>query len=274
IITPKCANFLDVDPLDPSYANVEYALLDPSCSGSGIVNRQDALVDSYIAIVNPTGAGGEAKSSEMRARNLAEFQTSIVLHAMRFPGVKRISYSTCSIHAEENEGVVARVLQSQSEFGLAEADQVIPTWHRRGLETAGLTKDQAACVVRTMPEDGTNGFFVAGFVRQQPPDLANTKAQLAELRAVRQKEEEAKPKHTAFEQAGGAKKNPKNPPQAKKPKQPRQPRVRVPKPAKDGGEPSSESTPRVVASGAVTKSKPNKGKKKPKRRVSTAVTML
>ncbi|KAJ2747662.1 hypothetical protein GGI20_000311 [Coemansia sp. BCRC 34301] len=274
IITPQCVNFLDVDPLDPSYANVEYALLDPSCSGSGIVNRQDALVDSYIALVNPAGAGGgDAKSPETRARNLADFQTSIILHAMRFPGVKRISYSTCSVHAEENEAVVARVLEGQCEFGLAGADQVIPTWHRRGLETAGLTKEQAACMVRTMPEDGTNGFFVAGFVRQQPADIANTKQQLAELRAVRQKEEETRPKYTsnAFEPAGGAKKT-KNPQQAKKPKLPRQPRVRTPKQAVPT-EPAQRKSPlATVASGAVTKSK-SKGKKRSKRRVSTSVTL-
>ncbi|KAJ2015538.1 hypothetical protein GGI14_004213 [Coemansia sp. S680] len=287
IITAQCMNFLDVDPLDPSYADVEYALLDPSCSGSGIVNRQDALVDSYISIVNPAGAGGdESRSTEARARNLAEFQTSIVLHAMRFPGVKRISYSTCSVHAEENEGVVARVLQSQSEFGLAGADQVIPTWHRRGLETAGLTKEQAACVVRTMPEDGTNGFFVAGFVRQQPADIANTKQQLAELRASRVKEEEARPKSAACAgnaldaaAAGNAKKA-KNPPQAKRqkqPREPRQPRVKTPKQVKGDVNSSApakrEPPPMVVASGAVTKSKA-KGKKKPKRRVSLAVTQL
>ncbi|KAJ2806790.1 hypothetical protein H4S07_003722 [Coemansia furcata] len=196
---------------------------------------------------------------------------------MRFPGVKRISYSTCSVHAEENECVVARVLQSQTEFGLAGADQVIPTWHRRGLETAGLTKEQAACVVRTMPEDGTNGFFVAGFVRQQPPDIANTKLQLDELRATRQKEEEARPKPVAY--ASNAKKE-KNAPQVKRqkqPKEPRQPRVRVPKQPKDAGNLSvpakRESPPMVVASGAITKSKA-KGKKKPKRRVSLAVTQL
>ncbi|KAJ2687438.1 hypothetical protein IWW39_002910 [Coemansia spiralis] len=276
IIKAQCTNFLDVDPLDPSYADVEYALLDPSCSGSGIVNRQDALVDSYIAIVNPGGAN-DARSSETRAQNLAEFQTSIVLHAMRFPGVKRISYSTCSVHAEENEGVVARVLQSQSEFGLAAADQVIPTWPRRGLETAGLTKEQAACVVRTMPEDGTNGFFVAGFVRLQPADIASTREQLAELRAARQKEEEARPKSAAYASSALDAKKAKNALQAKKqkqPREPRQPRVKAPKQAKEGAVSTMrEPLPMVVASGAVIKSKA-KGKRKPKRRVSVAITQL
>ncbi|KAJ2670128.1 hypothetical protein GGH99_006284 [Coemansia sp. RSA 1285] len=189
IITAKCTSFLDVNPLDPQYACVEYALLDPSCSGSGIVNRLDALVDTYIATVGSQGAGNGRNAAgggqEARLKSLADFQVSIILHAMRFPNVKRISYSTCSIHAEENETVVARILQSQDEFGLAPASDVIPTWPRRGLETAaGLTKDQAACLVRTLPEDGTNGFFVAGFVRQKPADVEKTKQQLDAMLAT------------------------------------------------------------------------------------------
>lgn len=41
-------SFLDVDPQSPEYSQVEYILLDPSCSGSGIVNRMDYLIDSIV----------------------------------------------------------------------------------------------------------------------------------------------------------------------------------------------------------------------------------
>lgn len=64
-ITPIHGSFLEVDPNDPKYAEVrqgavihagfdtpfsrpakvEYLLLDPSCSGSGIISRLDHLVD-------------------------------------------------------------------------------------------------------------------------------------------------------------------------------------------------------------------------------------
>ncbi|KAJ1965095.1 hypothetical protein GGI12_001011 [Dipsacomyces acuminosporus] len=172
IIKAQCTSFLDVNPLDPQYADVEYALLDPSCSGSGIVSRLDALVDSHISAIDGSSGKNEGDAEKTRLSNLADFQLSIILHAMKFPSVKRISYSTCSVHKEENEGVVARVLQSQGEFVLAPREQVIPTWPRRGLDDAGLAKEQASCVLRTLPEDGTNGFFVAGFVRERPADIA------------------------------------------------------------------------------------------------------
>ena len=44
-ITPVHGSFLETNPEDAQFANVEYLLLDPSCSGSGIISRLDHLVD-------------------------------------------------------------------------------------------------------------------------------------------------------------------------------------------------------------------------------------
>ncbi|KAJ1731485.1 hypothetical protein LPJ61_002517 [Coemansia biformis] len=256
IITARCASFLDIDPLDPQYAAVEYALLDPSCSGSGIVNRMDALVDAYIAGIGrgASGKGGDedksgddTKAHEVRLQRLAEFQTSIVLHAMRFPGVKRISYSTCSVHVEENEAVVARVLRSQGEFSLAPADQVIPTWPRRGLETAGLTEAQAASLVRALPEDGTNGFFVAGFVRTAPADPSRAAAAAAAMPAPPASNNTGR--SLGRSKRGG-----------------RDRRQRDAATASDDG---PAKRPRVAA--AATDAPKSRGKKRPRRKVAVAV---
>jgi 25S rRNA (cytosine2278-C5)-methyltransferase len=43
-IKPLHTSFLDINPNDATYKDVEYILLDPSCSGSGIVRRLDHLV--------------------------------------------------------------------------------------------------------------------------------------------------------------------------------------------------------------------------------------
>lgn len=53
------------------------------------------------------------------------------------PSVKRIVYSTCSIHATENEHVVRQALKTEEalngRFTLASPSQVLPHWKRRGL---------------------------------------------------------------------------------------------------------------------------------------------
>ncbi|OXB71377.1 UNVERIFIED_CONTAM: hypothetical protein H355_011754 [Colinus virginianus] len=94
-------DFLSVDPHDPKYSKVKYILLDPSCSGSGMVTRLPLE---------------EAAPSAERLQALAGFQRKVLSHALRFPAVQRLIYSTCSVHREENEDVVHAVLQ---ETGLA-----------------------------------------------------------------------------------------------------------------------------------------------------------
>lgn len=115
-------SFLDANPKD--YSNVEYILLDPSCSGSGIVGRMDHLVQDFEE--------NEAEDTQERVNSLAEFQKQVLLHAFSFPKVKRVVYSTCSKHKEENEMVVEHVLSKNKKFKLVE--NVFSTWKRRGLE--------------------------------------------------------------------------------------------------------------------------------------------
>lgn len=62
------------------------------------------------------------------------------------PNVQRIVYSTCSIHATENERVVGNALKSEEAskgwFELAPQSEVLSTWPRRGypaeLESPGM----------------------------------------------------------------------------------------------------------------------------------------
>ncbi|KAK7044180.1 hypothetical protein VNI00_007900 [Paramarasmius palmivorus] len=167
----KCSNvrgqntdFLMTDPLDPDYSSVTHILLDPSCSGSGIVNRLDYLLEQ-------AEEEGESEQ-EGRLQKLASFQLMMIKHAMKFQNVKKIVYSTCSIHAIENEHVVCAALKSDEalarNFKLAPRDDVLPTWTRRGLPEEMDVPGLADSLVRCMPgEDATNGFFVSCFIRDE-----------------------------------------------------------------------------------------------------------
>ncbi|XP_066492598.1 28S rRNA (cytosine-C(5))-methyltransferase [Tiliqua scincoides] len=141
-------DFLATDPGEPKYGNVKYILMDPSCSGSGMVGRLPVE---------------EAPSPPERLQALARFQRKMVAHALRFPALQRLVYSTCSVHQEENEDVVRDVLQQWGEdFRLVE---VLPSWPQRGLATF----PEAKCCLRAAPEETlTNGFFVAVLERRHP----------------------------------------------------------------------------------------------------------
>ena len=147
-ITPICQNFLDISPDDPAYKNVTHILVDPSCSGSGMVTEN--FVSNF-------------KSRDQSSiASLADLQTRLLSHALTFPGAQRVVYSTCSVHVAENEDVVQHVLQSYSKKW--ELVHVLTDWQRRG--DATVFSDAVKCV-RCTNEDETNGFFLACFVKKR-----------------------------------------------------------------------------------------------------------
>ena len=77
IVLTKHASFLDASPTDPEYSKVSHVLLDPSCSSSGMSRTPE--------------------TDPERLRELAQNQLTLVLHAMRFPAVEAVVYSTCSM---------------------------------------------------------------------------------------------------------------------------------------------------------------------------------
>ncbi|GAA99285.1 hypothetical protein E5Q_05980 [Mixia osmundae IAM 14324] len=154
-------DFMKVRAKDlPLFEGNLFVLVDPSCSGSGIRARLDHLSQS-----------GQDDTPD-RLKALSGFQTAILSHAMRLPRASRIVYSTCSIHREENEDVVMRVL-AKPEFvnqgwELLPRSQVLPSWTRRGLvEACKGSQDLADGMIRCDPAQGddSNGFFVAVLTR-------------------------------------------------------------------------------------------------------------
>ncbi|KAF2086387.1 S-adenosyl-L-methionine-dependent methyltransferase [Saccharata proteae CBS 121410] len=230
VTTRPGQDFLRLDPKKAGMSEVRALLLDPSCSGSGIVGRDEGVGLRFVlpeigvrgAAVNEKGGkskkrkrkgtevekeatdGGKGKVEEVevkenevevdgdadadalktRLENLSGFQLKLLCHAMAFPNARRVTYSTCSIHAEENENVVVRALNSnvarkQGWRVLRRDEQVegMRKWNVRGTKEAcvvegvemgeeekGVVADACIrCEKGTM--EGTMGFFVAGFVR-------------------------------------------------------------------------------------------------------------
>lgn len=220
-------NFLKLSPTSEEFSNVTGLVLDPSCSGSGIVGRDEGGI--VVHLPNTNYVEPPSKNSRKRKRNdkeskekpapesdgtedvqeeepeqapedslelakrliaLSDFQLRLLEHAMSFSSARRITYSTCSIHGEENEGVVVRALLSDiaREAGwrvMKREEQVdgMKRWHRRGdlsaveaalqpmKKSAGQLDNQEvadACIrCDKSTEDSTMGFFVAGFVRDE-----------------------------------------------------------------------------------------------------------
>lgn len=181
-VQPKKTDFLSLDPAE--YKTVQYMLLDPSCSGSGIVNRLDYLSGKDDEQDNLEDVDPVEKGNALTARlaNLAALQERMIRHAMTFPALQRFTYSTCSVHEEENEAVVLKALDSDEarsgDWHLAPRADVLPTWPERG-HPAACQGDEAMAdsMVRCTPggsldvppgtvhAEASNGFFVCCFVR-------------------------------------------------------------------------------------------------------------
>ncbi|XP_075052762.1 28S rRNA (cytosine-C(5))-methyltransferase [Mixophyes fleayi] len=141
-------DFLTVSTSSPKYQKVSHILVDPSCSGSGMPDRMRVLTDE-----------ADSEQSE-RMQALSAFQRRALTHALSFPSVKYVVYSTCSVHQQENEDVVKSVLEQHPDFSLVNA---LPSWPVRGLNTF---PGSDCCLRASFSETLTNGFFVALFQRK------------------------------------------------------------------------------------------------------------
>ncbi|KAL7279085.1 hypothetical protein ACG7TL_006923 [Trametes sanguinea] len=180
------SDFLTISPDDPKYIGVTHILLDPSCSGSGIVNRLDHLLDNEQ----------EDDADSERLNKLAAFQLKMIRHAMTFPSVQRIVYSTCSVHAVENEHVVREAIKTEEatrgQFRLGRREEILSTWPRRGIpeemDHPGMHPSMSGLA---QSADITNGFFVSLFVRMREDDAEVQTSEVSGKRKTRDGEDEA-----------------------------------------------------------------------------------
>lgn len=151
-------DFLKVEVHSSRFSDVKAILLDPSCSGSGTsFRRLDHLLPSSTS-------GKDGHSEQQRVEQLARFQEATLRHALSFPNVEKVAYSTCSIHQRENEDVISTLLDFAASRGF-QLVKPFPEWPHRGLPVF----NGAHHVLRTAAErDNMDGFFLALFSRKSP----------------------------------------------------------------------------------------------------------
>ncbi|CAG9585749.1 unnamed protein product [Danaus chrysippus] len=149
----KCVETIHKDVLEikrRDLDDVEYILLDPSCSGSGM----DFSVHNYI--------------EDTRLAKLTSLQEKFLKHAMNaFPNAKRIVYSTCSIFPVENERVVTNVVKtSRSKWRVQDVKELLKNqWNNFGSGMYGSMGTR--CLYARPDSDMTTGFFLAVLDRDQ-----------------------------------------------------------------------------------------------------------
>jgi 16S rRNA (cytosine967-C5)-methyltransferase len=143
--------------------------------------HDESTYDLVLADVPCSGTGTLGRNPEIRHRlqlddlpRQAERQRSILENAVRAakPG-GRVVYSTCSLEPEENEQVIAAVLQRQSAARVIQLGTRLEEMRAAGILTEAGLHHLQSCL---MPEGylqlfpgaaGTDGFFVAMIERQR-----------------------------------------------------------------------------------------------------------
>ncbi|KAG4301297.1 hypothetical protein PCANB_002415 [Pneumocystis canis] len=155
LVTAVHSDFTKINVDDPAFKNVTHILLDPSCSGSGCYDHDDRFKMLEIkseTLLNDSSQITLSNTSPdlslcRRLRRLSFFQLRLIQHAMSFPSVQYITYSTCSIHTAENEGVIIRVLRSifARDWHVVPA---LPSWPIRGSFNTCIGRSCASlCVI-------------------------------------------------------------------------------------------------------------------------------
>ncbi len=144
-------------PLCAAFENCfDKVLVDAPCSGEGMLKKH--------AIVAQTWSMDNILMCAARQKEIV----SNAVRALKGGGV--LVYSTCTYAKEENEEVVAWILERFPEMELVDCGAA---FGRPGLKTPGM---DASKVRRVFPMDGGEGQFMAKFVKKG--DASNTPALL------------------------------------------------------------------------------------------------
>eukprot|EP00767_Chilomastix_cuspidata_P002616 gnl/Chilomastix_cuspidata/2739.p2 GENE.gnl/Chilomastix_cuspidata/2739~~gnl/Chilomastix_cuspidata/2739.p2 ORF type:complete len:266 (+),score=119.48 gnl/Chilomastix_cuspidata/2739:641-1438(+) len=167
---------LELAPSDFLDGAPTHVIVDPTCSGSGVARLPDVALSRIRFPLEAEPAADIELCRQLVAPEppLDEFQAAqaaLLRHALSLPSAQVVAYSTCSIHAEENEEVVRMVLRGRLKDGTKASKvwrlkKALPAWKTRGRKLDGARLKHRRCL-RASQADLTDGFFVAVLARRK-----------------------------------------------------------------------------------------------------------
>ncbi|KAF3838292.1 hypothetical protein F7725_010060, partial [Dissostichus mawsoni] len=162
-LIPEVFQSLDND--DKRLQKVRIILLTPKCSVSAVSNPVDFILQENgdTELLQDLSQGSIAPS---RLQALVAQQRKDIDHALKFPRVLSVVYSTCSSYQEENEEVVSRALEhakarSEQEGEPKQANFSIPD------DAAGPEETEPFFMLE--PSEQSNGCFLAVLSKEPEP---------------------------------------------------------------------------------------------------------
>ncbi|XP_003800740.1 putative methyltransferase NSUN7 isoform X1 [Otolemur garnettii] len=161
--------FVNIESKDHRLQKVKVILLLPRCSGLGVSNPVEFILNEHedTDLLKDLSQGG---TSEDKLHILAQQQYEQLRHAMRFAKAQAVVYCTCSVYPEENETVVNKALEFQDRGNKVQpyrrSPPVLPLC---SLKDIHLSTDK---FFRMEPSETTNGCFLSVLTRERDPSEA------------------------------------------------------------------------------------------------------
>nr|XP_046151274.1 putative methyltransferase NSUN7 isoform X2 [Oncorhynchus gorbuscha] len=134
-------SFLSLDPCDLRLQRVRVILLTPQCSVSAVSNPVEFILQENgdTDLLQDLSQGSIAQT---KLDTLVAQQKRDIIHALKFPKVQVVVYSTCSLYPEENEEVVRGALEQAVPTEGPKLQAFSPTWKRSSLHRKCLPGQQ------------------------------------------------------------------------------------------------------------------------------------
>ncbi|KAK7922766.1 hypothetical protein WMY93_009668 [Mugilogobius chulae] len=157
------ASFQSLDKNDKKFRKVRVILLAPKSSLSAISNPIEFILqeDRDTELLQDLAQGSIARS---KLETLVVQQKKDIDHAMQFPKIQSVIYTTFSTHAEENEEVVRAVFEQARACGESIQTSLAPF-------SSPLDSEDSFLLLE--PTKHNNGCFMAIFTREPPQQVVD-----------------------------------------------------------------------------------------------------